>query len=450
LSLEVSQNRPPRELTFFPYPNYGADAPKKVRTMAVASPADLTLLRLSAGRIAEVTDKLISDRVCSYRIAPRYDLDAAWAFRTGGWMKFLNEGVAILDQGDTPFMCRTDVTRFYESIRIDVLEQMLYERGCDRASVGRIIAALRFWRDLHGRDGLPIGPEGCAVLGSFYLEPVDRSIISTGIAHRRYGDDFLFFTEDTRFSKAADDLFGEELSELYLEQSKEKTFHFDDPQKAKANLKDAETDYLDGSFSYSPGLKGNAVRRAFDRLTSGSDEIKPSRLRFILKYLKNTLDAYGCRELSGRQDLMNVDPKLTSEYLKVAGSDEQVLENVMGRLSQIPESHLEGLALHQLRTMSNVRTGRAEAKVFKQIASDETRPWPVRSSAWKALARSDGTKPRYLTEAAREEKELNVRRAIVASLKRFSGDGAVRTFLELAANDFPESRYAVDWIKAAA
>jgi hypothetical protein len=122
----------------------------------------------------------------------------------------------------------------------------------------------------------------------------------------------------------------------------------------------------------------------------------------------------------------------------------------MGRLSQNPESHLEGLALHQLRTMSNVRTGGAEATVFKRIASDETRPWPVRSSAWKALARSDGTKPRYLMEAAREEKAPNVRRAIVASLKRFSGDGAVKTFLELAAKDFPESRYAVDWVKSAA
>ena len=65
--------------------------------MAIASPADLALLRLYAGRIAEVTDKLISDRVCSYRIAPRYDPDAAWTFREGGWMKFLNEGVTILE-----------------------------------------------------------------------------------------------------------------------------------------------------------------------------------------------------------------------------------------------------------------------------------------------------------------------------------------------------------------
>jgi hypothetical protein len=418
--------------------------------MAVASPADLTLLRSYAGRIAEVTDKLISDRVCSYRIAPLYDPDAAWTFRPRGWMRFINDGVTILDQGETPFMCRTDVTRFYESIRIDILEQMLYECECDRASVERIMGVLRFWRELHGRDGLPIGPEGCAVLGSFFLEPVDRSIISTGILHRRYGDDFLFFTENRPLGEALVDLFDEELSKLSLDRSEKKTFYFDDPRDAKANLKDAETDYLDGSFSYSPGLKGNAVRRAFDRLTSGSDEIKPSRLRFVLRYLKNKVDDYGCRELSGRQDLMNVDPKLSSEYLKVAGSDERVLENVMGRLSRTPESHLEALALHQLRTMSNVRTGRAEAKVFKQIASDETRPWPVRSVGWKALSRSDGTKPRYLMEAAREEKEPNVRRAIVASLKRFSGDGTVKTFLGLAAKDFPESRYAVDWVRSAA
>ena len=424
--------------------------PKKVRTMAVASPADLTLLRLSAGRIAEVTDKLISDRVCSYRIAPRYDPDAAWTFRTGGWMKFLNEGVTILEQGDTPFMCRTDVTRFYESIRIDILEQMLYQGECDDASVARIIGALRFWRELHGRDGLPIGPEGCAVLGSFFLEPVDRSIISTGAMHRRYGDDFLFFTENTGIRKAIVDMFEEELSKLNLDMSEEKTFYFDDPKKAKANLKDSEIDYLDGPFSYLPGLKSNAVHRAFDRLTSNSDEIKPSRLRFIVRYLKNKVDDYGCRDLSGREDLMNVDPKLTSEYLKLAGSNKRVLENIMERLLRTPERHLEALALHQLRMMSNVRTGKAEAKEFKRIASNATRPWPVRGSAWKALAHSDGTKPGYLMEAAREEKDPNVRRAIVTSLKRFSRDAAVKTFLDLACKDFPESRYAVDWLRSAA
>jgi hypothetical protein len=437
-------------LTFFPYPNYRANDPKKVRTMAVASAADLTLLRLSAGRIAEVTDRLISGRVFSYRIAPRSDPDAAWTFRPRGWMSFIGEGVALLEQSDSRFMCRTDIMKFYESIRIDTLEEMLYTRNCDRVAVERIVSALRFWRELHGKDGLPIGPEGCAVLGSFFLEPLDRSIISTGVAHRRYGDDFLIFTENRRFSEALVDLFDDELRKLTLSRSEEKTIYFDDPEDAKANLKDGEIDYLNEGFTYSPGLKLSAVRRAFDRLISDSDAIKQSRFRWILRFLMNKGDDYGCSRLSERQDLMNIDPKLTSEYLKTAGSDERVLENCMGRLSQTPENHLEALALHELRTMSNVRTGAAEAKEFKRIASGQTRPWPTRSSAWKALARSDGTKPRYLMEAAREEEEPNVRRAIVASLKRFSSDGPVKSFLELAAKDFPESRYAVDWLKAAA
>ncbi|MDO8433880.1 MAG: reverse transcriptase domain-containing protein [Candidatus Binatus sp.] len=418
--------------------------------MAVASAADLTLLRSSAGRIAEVTDKLISGRVFSYRIVPRSDPDAAWTFRPRGWMSFVGEGVTLLEQADSQFMCRTDVTKFYESIRIETLEQMLYARNCDRVSVKRIVSALRFWRELHGRDGLPIGPEGCAVLGNFFLEPVDRSIISTGIAHRRYGDDFLIFTPNRRFSEALVDLFDDELSGLNLSRSEEKTIYFDDPEDATANLKDGEIDYLDGGFAYSPGLKRSAVRRAFDRLVSDSDAIKQSRFRWILRFLMNKGDEYGCSRLSERQDLMNIDPKLTSEYLKTAGSDERVVENCMRRLSQTPESHLEALALHELRTMSKVRTGTAEANEFKRIASDRTRPWPTRCSAWKALARSDETKPRYLMEAAREEKEPNVRRAIVASLKRFSGDGRVKTFLQLAAKEFPESRYAVDWLKAAA
>ncbi len=418
--------------------------------MAVASASDLTLLRLAAGRIAEVTDKLISGRVFSYRIVPRSDPDAAWTFRPRGWMSFIGEGMALLEQADSRFMCRTDVTKFYESIRIETLERMLYARNCDRVSVERIVGALRFWRELHGRGGLPIGPEGCAVLGSFFLDPVDRSIISTGVTHRRYGDDFLIFTENRRVSETLVDLFDDELSELNLSRSEEKTIYFDDPEDAKANLKDGEIDYLDGGFANSPGLKRSAVRRAFDRLLSDSDAIKQSRFRWILKFLRNKSDDYGCSRLSERQDLMNIDPKLASEYLKIAGSNKRVVENCMARLSQTPESHFEALALHELRTMSNVRTGVAEAKEFKRIASDQTRPWPSRSYAWKALARSDGTKPRYFMEAAREEKDPNVRRAIVVSLRRFSGDASYKNFLELAAKDFPESRCAVDWLRSAA
>jgi len=61
-------------------------------------------------------------------------------------------------------------------------------------------------------------------------------------------------------------------------------------------------------------------------------------------------------------------------------------------LAQPREEGFDGLTLHQLRFVSQAKTGAPEAKVFERIAADESAPWPTRSWAWAAIARADGTK----------------------------------------------------------
>jgi hypothetical protein len=39
-------------------------------------------------------------------------------------------------------MCRTDVSQFYPSVRIDLLREQLLRSGADRAAVARIIETL--------------------------------------------------------------------------------------------------------------------------------------------------------------------------------------------------------------------------------------------------------------------------------------------------------------------
>jgi hypothetical protein len=55
----LSGSYAPNPLTLFPYPNYNPKLPNKLRTMAVVSIADLALLRIDGGHIAEITDPLI-------------------------------------------------------------------------------------------------------------------------------------------------------------------------------------------------------------------------------------------------------------------------------------------------------------------------------------------------------------------------------------------------------
>jgi hypothetical protein len=130
---------------------------------------------------------------------------------------------------------------------------------------------------------------------------------------------------------------------------------------------------------------------------------------------------------------MNIDPKLSCTYLVVGQRDPRVIDECMKRLSQKIEENLEALSLHTLLTMSNCRTGREEGKEFERVASDPLRPWPTRAMAWKALARSDGTRPSLLT-----------------TLKRFAENRQCKTFLADISKRRPEIRYTVEWVKAAA
>src|SRR5260370_4381644 len=137
---------------------------------------------------------------------------------------------------------------------------------------------------------------------------------------------------------------------------------------------------------------------------------------------------------------MNVAAKAATNYLAVAKSDQRVLTNCMQRLAQAREERFDGLTLHQLRLMSQAKTGNPEAKEFERIACDQSMPWPTRGWAWAALARADGTKASRLMEAAREEAEPNVRRTIVPTLKRNSNLRKSRKFLRAEVKQCPATK----------
>jgi hypothetical protein len=107
----------------------------------------------------------------------------------------------------------------------------------------------------------------------------------------------------------------------------------------------------------------------------------------VLRFLTNKRETDGCFDLSRRADLMNVDPKVAVNYLAVGTRDQRILTNCMQRLAQPREERFDGLTLHQLRLMTQTKTGKDEAKEFERIATDQSTPWPTRSWGWAAYAR---------------------------------------------------------------
>lgn len=357
--------------------------------MAIASAFDLAFLRTDCGSIGRVTDQAISDRVYSYRLADQ-DAHAAWTFRPGNsWKSFCASGITTLHRGEHTHMSKTDIANYYPTIQIDLLQELLLRQRCDPAAVNRVIRTLRFWRQRDNLQGLPIGPEASAVLGNFFLTPLDQALIFAGADHKRYGDDILIFAKGRLVSETFIAVVDDELNSLELVRSEEKTKYFENPEEAEKELRDSEMDYLDDVGTYSSQLGMRALMRAFDQYILGATELSRSRVRYILNRLKKKNQPYRCSALLRRQELMNIDPKVSCSYVSVGLSDNRVIDELMKIIEDQPQDRLEALKLHSLLAMSNARTGRDEARQFERIASDPSRPWPTRSMAWKARAHSD-------------------------------------------------------------
>lgn len=405
------------------------------------------LFRAAAGRLIATTDSILSNRVCSYRLVKNV---SCWRFadRKVSYDRFINRSLAILDIGKLRCMCRTDVTSYYPSIRSAILEEILHSAGCDAQAVSFVVDAIDSWQASSNLLGLPIGPEASAVAGNLFLNDVDKAIEAAGISHLRYGDDILAFCENSAICDAVVPLLDSELSVLGLSRSEQKTKKFYDPNDAAADLRDGWLASLGSYLRFDPGQGLHALRRAFDSKVRGQ-EVRPNVFRWIMTALKNKSDSYACQTLASDPQLMNVDPKISGEYLVLARSDSRVVEACMDTLSRPPEPVFQGLSLHLLKTLSKAALGTEEGEAFEKIASDGNRLWPVKAWAWTAHATSSARRDGRLMEAARAESDPNVRRAIVATLKGSQKGRRHRTFLQHAKRHFPESRLTAEWLNVA-
>jgi hypothetical protein len=408
------------------------------------------LLRTAAERLIRTTDLNLSERVCSYRLNFSPDKPAYWTFvdRKRSYEAFIDRALTILRKPALRCMCRTDVASFYASVGIDILEELLARIGCEKRAASFLIGAINHWQSDSDLRGLPIGPEASAVAGNLFLSPVDKALSSARLSHLRYGDDILVFCEEPSICDAVPHFLDIEFNRLHLSRSEPKTRKFYDPEEAAADLRDGRLASLGSFLRYQPEEGPRALHRAFDRDVIGQ-EVKPNVFRWIVNTLKNKADRYGCRALANDRELMNVDPRVGADYVILARSDDRVIEGCMECLLRSPEQRYEGLSLHLLRALSTSALGCSEGDTLEEIACDCNRPWPVRAWAWTAHAKTAARRDGKLMEAARAEREPNVRRAIVATLITSQKGRRQREFIEHARLHFPESRFTAEWLNAA-
>jgi hypothetical protein len=347
-------------------------------------------------------------------------------------------------------MCRTDIESYYPSVDIEIVRLVLQRSRCLGPGAFFILDMLRQWQLRDGLQGLPIGPEVSAIIGNFFLHPADKSLEANGYEHLRWSDDILTFGSTIASCQDSLAVLDKVLSDLRLTRSLKKTRGFDNVYEARANLEDylltSLTDCLD--FDDNAGMA--AVRSVYDSEIRGNPEIDQKRFRWVIKTLLNKHDSYGCFSLAQDRCLMNVDPKLSGQYLRqVAMSgkhlkDKRIVEPIMDHLAEPPEERFEALNLHMLNALRLRGFGQSEAKEFRRVATDSARRWPVRVYGWAAYVKSTKNYEE-LMEAARAEPIPQLRRGMIANLRGHS----TRSFLEHARANFPEARYTVQWLQAA-
>ena len=99
-------------------------------------------------------------------------------------------------------MLSTDVVSYFEYVEIGILIQdLLGLKGTDGQVVGLLSVFLNELQRSTDIWGIPQGPDASAILGNFYLRPVDRVLeLNKSVVGLRFQDDLMVFAKDASLS----------------------------------------------------------------------------------------------------------------------------------------------------------------------------------------------------------------------------------------------------------
>jgi hypothetical protein len=432
----------PEPLSYFPFPKGNGG----YRTMCLPTVRDLVLLRAAAGYVGLAVERALTKHVYSSRLASG---PPAWSFKANGYKRFQKEAAKRAKRWDCDLMVRTDVRSYYPSIPVERLAADLLACGCRYAPARSFLERIMWWQDHCGLKGLPVGPEACGVAGAFYLRPVDAVLIPTTDGYFRYTDDIVYFTTTVANGESMLDVLDDVLADLKLRRGIDKTEIHRDPQSACEAIERRLLASLSNGLTNVGVAVMPAVLDAFMREVLPDPGAAVPMFRWFLRTFTNRSDKSALQYVTRTWSLFNVDPKVSADYVGKCGLDDaEIVDSVMLKLEQPAANSTDGADLHLLRVLGGRPWGSDEGRVFERIAEDNRRRWPVRAWAWRARACAAGYRAQRATEAAMEEPDPNVRRAIILTLKGRPGRGT-KWFLREFASRYPEHEPTVAWTLAA-
>lgn len=277
-----------------------------------------------------------------------------------------------------------DVQRYYPSIDMCFLYELLVALGAPPSATDRLCSSAAAFSRAAGVTGIPIGPEASGPLGNAHLVPLDAEFERMRLAFYRLTDDVWVFPRDAETWESAVRRCDVVLAALGLDRSAEKTDFYPDPVLALAHVADPAISVAESWLDYERTIALEGLRDLLD-LVADDPWPTPTRFRAALKFSSSLTDLYAASLLGLRPELMQVDPAAVGRYLLVVTrKSRRQLEPFVAMLEEESTDRTEAVHLHILRAATVTGWGKDERQLFESIGHADHRPGLLR--AWAFLA----------------------------------------------------------------
>jgi hypothetical protein len=410
--------------------------------MGLATPRELVYLRVAAGYVGLATERFVGPEVYSGRFSRR---PPDWRFQTNAYKGFQMAAAARATAWDCDLMVRTDMRSYYASVPVERLARMLIDAKALYGPTSFLLERVMWWQDHCGLQGLPVGPEACAIPGTAYLAPLDGLLRRVAANFYRYTDDVIYFSNRGTLVEEVDAV----LEDLGLQRSIGKTNAYTDPAEAREAIRRRSLDYLGGMLDRSGKAALRKIRAAFEEEVAHAAKVDVTSFRWLLRSLGNHNDAFAVDSLLSRVELMNLDPRTTAEYLGKAGwGVPDTMDRVIGSVASGRSDNTDALRVHLMKLASDKDAGTGGRRVFETLAENEEERSDVRAWGWKSAGQCGGFSADRAFDAAMEERDELVSRAAVLTL-RGKDVKSKRWLTNEYARRHPINRPAAVWAGAA-
>jgi len=396
------RDEPPDSIEMFPYPK----ASGSLRQLAIVSPRDHARLRATSASVAEIAQRRLHEHCYSGKLATP---PPNWNFKSNLYFKFVRAAIKGIKNWDCTGMVRTDVQGYFPSISIETLLRALWDSGCDKDSVLDIIQTLLTWQDTCKElRGLPIGPEACALLGTFFLDPVDVALGAHARAHYRYMDDIAYLYGPNLANDRGYGVVDQALATVGLTRSADKTKHAQTPAEAIDLMQRRDLAYVEAYVQRIPNVAIGPVKAFFNEAVMPSSPFDLPGLRKCLSAFLSAMDSHAVYPLLAAPMMFDADPKACANYLVKFASNSDVLEGMSSRMKSrlVPPAS----RVHMIRILAAGGSDRSTGQSLLAMAADSTYKIPERVWAAAAYGNSSAYQLNDLADAL-EGTPYEVRRA---------------------------------------